>query len=381
MDNYTNFDAYAYSDEGTQQTTTPSPKKKNKVPGIILMVLGVLFLIGGIITVFAAENFSMMETEEPVDVYYATETDQYAFSKVQYMTESVAYFEAMENMQIYIACDSEWNPTVVSLHSDDLATYQPYIDWLYTESEEGGPVETVATGYAQPIDAELKQWVLEGFNATFGENIVDESNFTDWFGEYYLQVGQKNSAYGISKIGIYILLAAVILMVISGIMLYEKKDTEAVNNGGLVVEKSNLFLGIIGAVIGAAIGGLLWTIVGALGYIVGWLGVFTIFFAYTGYNMFEHKKEKTGLIVSLILGIVTVVPATYLTYAWSYYCMMNESINGYTPLGRAITDLATYFTTYDEWGTFVLDLVKGYAFLLLAGVYLLVSLIGSKKQK
>lgn len=51
MDNYTNFDEYAYSDAGTQQTTTPSSKKKNKVPGIILMVLGVIFLIGGIITV------------------------------------------------------------------------------------------------------------------------------------------------------------------------------------------------------------------------------------------------------------------------------------------------------------------------------------------
>lgn len=379
MDNYTN--PYEYSNTEYQQTTTPPPKKKNKVPGIILMVLGLIFLIGGIVTVFAAENFSVMETAEPIDVYYATETDEYSYALVQYMTESVAYYEAMGNMQFYIVCDSEWNPTVVCLHSDEVALYQPYIDWLYSDSYEGGPEETVIAGYAQPFDAELEQWVMEGFNETFGEEIVDESNFTDWFGEYYLQVGQKNAAYGISKIGIYILLVAVILMVIGGALLYEKKDTETVNNGGLVVEKSNVFMGIIAAVVGASLGGLLWTVVGALGFIVGWLGVLIIIFANVGYNMFEHKKAALGVAISIILGIIMVVPATYLTYAWSYYCMLNESINGYTPLGRAITELAVYFSTYDEWGTFVLDLVKGYAFLVIVSIYMLVSMLGSKKQK
>jgi hypothetical protein len=61
--------------------------------------------------------------------------------------------------------------------------------------------------------------------------------------------------------------------------------------GGLVVEKSNVCMGILAAVVGASLGGLLWTVVAALGFIVGWLGVLIIIFANVGYNMFEHKKR------------------------------------------------------------------------------------------
>ena len=70
------------------------------------------------------------------------------FLEMQYMTESVAYLEAVESMQYYITFDSEWNPAVICLYDSDVATYQPYIDWLYTEETEGGPEEIKVTGYS-----------------------------------------------------------------------------------------------------------------------------------------------------------------------------------------------------------------------------------------
>lgn len=355
-------------------------KKKNKVPGIILLVIGTLFLLVGIAMVLLADNINLLETEEPVDIYYATKTDEYSFASVQYMSDSVAYFEAMENMQFYIVCDSDWVPAVICLHTDELDTYQPYIDWMYSDSVEGGPEEIVVTGYAQPFDPELEQWVTEGFNVLFGEELADESNFTDWFGEYYLQIGQKNSAYGISKAGIYLLLAAVIFLVIGGTMIYEKPIEIATDVSSPIIEKSHVGLGILGALLGALLGGLAWTIIGALGYIVGWIGILIVFFAYTGYSIFEHKKDKIGLVVSIVFSILVIIPATYLSYGWDYYCAMNESVTGYTTLLRALQDVQVYLTTYGEWGSFFADLAMGYAFMLLAGVYYGIAAFSNKNK-
>lgn len=377
MDNYTN--SYEQFNTEYQQAMTPQPKKKNKVPGIILVVLSVLFLIAGFIVVFAAENFSKMETQEPNDIYWATESDEYSYAKVQYMTEAAVYFEAMENLQLYIVMDSEWNPAVVCMHNDEVAAYQPYIDWLYSDSYENGPEETTIVGYAQPFSAEVSQMIMEYFNESFEEELVDESNFAEWFGEYYLQVGQKSNAYTISKLGIYILLVGVILMVVGGVLLYDK-DKKNEESSGPIVQNSNMVAGLIAAIVGAALGGLLWTIVGALGFIVGWLGVGIVLFAYIGYSIFEHRHMVLGAIVSVILGFVMVALATYLTYAWGYYCNINESLGGYTPLGRAIKELAVYLTTNKEWGTLAVDLIKGYAFMVLASFYVIAQSV-SKKNK
>lgn len=356
-------------------------KKRGKVPGIILLVLGTLCVLGAIAMVFLADHFEVLEREEPVDVYYATETDEYSYALVQYMSESVAYFNAMENMQFYIVLDNEWNPAVICLHTDELETYQPYIDWLYCDEEEGGPEQTAMTGYAQPFDAELQEWVIEGFNTLFGEEIVDEENFEEWFGSYYLQVGQKNSAYTISKAGIYVFLVALILLVIGGVLVYEKPVLAETNVTGPVIENNHVFLGIIGALLGAALGGLAWTIIGALGYIIGWLGIFIVFLTYAGYTMLARKTDTVGLVISIVFSIIVIVPATYLVYGWSYYCLVNESVSGYVTLTRALAELPVYMTTYDIWSDFGLDLLKGYGFMLIATIYYIASSIFNNAKK
>lgn len=366
-----------FTDQGKKPE--PEKKKKNKVPGYICLVIGFIFLVAGVMTVLLGSNTGALETGEPTDVYFATQTDQFVYAPVQYMTEPVAYYEAMEAMQFYIVCDADWATYVVCLHNDELETWQPYIDWLYSDSYENEPPQSVITGYAQPFDEELEQLVIEGFAYAFGEGIVDESNFADYFGAYYLQTGSASGAFGISRTGIYMLLLAVILIVIGGAVLYEKPVPA--EEQGPVVQPDKRALGVLGALLGALIGGLAWTAVGCLGYISGWIGILIVFFAYKGYSILSHKEDRFGRILSIVFSVIVIIPATYLSYSWIYYVNINETLTGYITLPRAMAELPVYMSAYDIWPDMIRDVGLGYVFMLFSCFYMFLASAGARKRK
>ncbi len=363
----------------TQSVQEP-PKKKSKVPGIILLILGILFALVGLVVVLG-NNINTLETAEPVDIYWASKTDQYVYTPIQYMTESVAYYMDMESMQFYIAIDEEWNASVVCIHDDDLEKYIPYIDWLYTEATEGGPVQTEILGYAQPIDADLRQLVMEGFTEIFGEGYVDDSTFEDVFGEYYIQVGQKNGAYQFSNVGILFLVLGIVLICISVVMLHKSAEQPESVNGPIVEPKGNIILGIIGAFFGALLGGVLWVIVYLLGFISGWVSILTVFFAYFGYKMLSKRDDIFGVVISFLLGLVMIFAAIYFSWGWQYYQAVNKNMSGYINLVRALVELPTYLNRIDGWKDFIIDLIKSYAFMIGIGIFWLGGLISKKDKK
>ena len=343
---------------------------KKKVGGVVLALLGAIVMIVGVCVILVGGNSSKLEEGEPVDIYYATETDEYSYALIQYMTESVACYEALESLQFYIVYDKEWNPAVICVQDDMLDSYQPYIDWFYSDSYENEPVQMQVTGYAQPFDAELYEFVEEFFVYDWGEEVMEGTTIEEYFGEYYLQVGEKNGAYDVTNRGIYLMLAAIVIIVIGGALLYEKPVV--VIDYGPVIESGRTGLGILGALLGAVLGGLLWAVVGALGYISGWLGVLIMFFAYKGYEILSRRTDRIGVVISIILGLAVIFPATYLSYGWIYYCAVNESVSGYTTLPRALIELADYMGKIDGWSDFTRDTLMGYAFMLVAGIYYLV---------
>lgn len=349
---------------------------KKKIGGLVLVLLGVIVMTVGLGIILVGGNSSKLEEGEPVDVYYATETDEYAYALIQYMTDPVAYYEAMESMQFYIVYDKEWNPSVICITDDMLDTYQPYIDWFYSESYDNEPAEIQVTGYAQPFDRELYEYVEEFFVYDWGEEVMEGATIEDYFGEYYLQVGEKNGAYEVTNRGIYLMLAAIVLIVIGGVLLYEKPVMTVQN--GPIIESNRTGLGVLGAVFGAVLGGLLWAVVGALGYISGWLGIAIVFFAYKGYEIMARKTGKFAIAISIILGLAVIFPATYLSYGWSYYCAVNESVSGYTTLPRALMKLSDYLEKVDGWGDLIADTVMGYLFMIVAGIYFLVGQVRNR---
>lgn len=199
--------------------------KNSKASGIILLAVGLLLAMGGLGTIFLG---AILETEEPVavDVCLAEKTNQYVYTQVQYLTEAVAYYDHMEDMQFYIAFDREWNPAVICFDSDELETFEPYIDWLYSDSYENEPRATKAVGYSRSFDRELKKLVIEGYEENFGEGYVDMSNFEDCFGEYYIQVGGKSGFFDSFDAGMLILAAGIAVTYIGIIVLIKITDRQ-----------------------------------------------------------------------------------------------------------------------------------------------------------
>lgn len=360
------------------------PMKKIKPLSIILWVVAAILGVAAIFFMFFGNAVSKAEDDrEPIDVYYATEQDEPAYLLLQYMTESVAYLEAVESMQYYITFDSDWNAAVICLYGSELANYQKYIDWLYSTETENGPEEIQVNGYSVPYDEDLKQFVIEGFNDTFGAELITEQNFEDYFGKCYLTIGQNGGNYEKFNLGIYCMLGAVIFVILGVVVSYKSIQTTEDEKAGNYLEARTVHRGrgVLGALLGALLGGVLWAAVGALGYISGWIGVLIVLFAKTGYKLFAKEKSGFGTAVSLIFSLLVVLPATYFAGVWMFYQDLNENISGYVTLGRALTGYGEYLTKTDNWGSMIHSIVMGYVFMLVAGCYGALGVARNQKQE
>lgn len=364
--------------------TMGEPTKKIKPLSIVCFLVAAIFGAASIFFLFFGNVPSKTEAQgEPVDVYYATEQDEPVYLTMQYMTESVAYLEAVESMQYYITFDSEWNPAVICMYDSELEAYQPYIDWLFTPATTGGPEEIKVTGYSVPYDEELKQFVMEYFNAMVGEEAATEENFEDYFGSFYLTTGQSSGSFETFNIGIYCLLGVVAFIIIGVAVSYNnlKSASDAEASNYLEVHKTYKGRGVLGALLGALLGGVLWAAIGALGYISGWIGVLIVLFATTGYRIFAKEESGFGTVISVIFSWIVVLPATYFAGVWSFYQELNKSLSEYIPLSRAFLGFGEYLTKTDNWGSMIYNIVIGYVFMLFAGAYNVSSVLKRKKEE
>lgn len=343
-------------------------KKSKKVAASIFTVLGVIVILTGIGIMLYAGVWKPAHGsgQDPVDVFYATEEEQDVYAWMQYMSDSVAYYESMENMQFYIVFDSDFNAAVVCMHADALKNYQAYMDYFYTEDYANPPEEIVIEGFSQPFESDLKKFVIEGYNALLGQEYLTRTNFEEVFGKYYIQLGRANGSYEIFNIGIYALIAGVALLAVGIGMLYQKPEDSAASNGFMLeAEESHRMRGIIGALLGALLGGVLWAAVGMLGYFSVWIGVLMDVFASTGYKMFSGKDDKFGVILSIVFCLIIVLPATFLADGWNYYKEMNSFMAGSVTLLRALKEYPAYLTSTDSWGRVLSNIGLGYVFIII----------------
>lgn len=359
-------------------------KKSKKVAASIILVIGIIVILSGIgVMVYAGVwKPAHGSGKDPVDVFYATEDEQDVYAWMQYLSDSVAYYESMENMQFYIAFDSDFNASVVCMHSDALKTYQPYMDYFYTEDYDNPPEEIIIEGFSQPFESELKKYVIEGYNGLLGYELLTTSNFEDVFGKYYIQLGKTNGSFEVFNIGIYALIAGVALFAVGMGMSYHKPEPAAAVSSAsplLEAEENHMMRGIIGALLGALLGGILWTAVGMIGYVSAWIGVLMALFARTGYKMFSGKDDKVGVILSTVFCLIVVLPATFLADGWNYYKDMNSFMAGSVTLFRALKDYPVYLTSTDSWGRMLGNIGLSYVFIII-GIFIDYKSNVSKKQ-
>ncbi len=347
--------------------------------GVILMATAVFFMFRGSINPQKNEEIA----KKAEDVYEADKSNKPVYVNIQYMSEAIAYKEALPDMQYYLTFDKELNPALVCVHDDDLKAYQEYIDWMYNEDVAEAPAAGVMYGYSVKTDSDLRGFVIEAYNMLFGEEYLNDRNFDTFFGEYYLVMGQERSQYDSFNKGIYCMLAAVIVIVIGVALSYQAMKPEEVpgNATCLEVHKTHRVRGVLGALVGALLGGILWAAVGALGYISGWIGILTLLFAKTGYSLFAKEEGKLGTVCSLIFSLLMVLPATYLGGVWNYYQELNKMMPVYISLGRATKGLMEYLSEAGDLESVIYNIGMGYLFMLLAAGHLVTRTAKKEQQK
>jgi len=340
---------------------------KNRTPGIVLLIVGAMLLLVGVGILFRGSYVNRVKQGEPEDICWATETGQYVYTHMQYMTEAVAVQEEVADMQYYIAWDSASFPAIVCIPDEEMETYQPYIDYLYGGAGGYAPREILVLGSAQPLNTELKNEITSAYLQIFGEE-ADVELFEEYIGEYCVQVGLSKVALPME--GIVFLCLGFAAIVFGIFLLYEKPVRNNIYGSGIRIDsKGSLGSGLLGALVGAGMGSVLWIFVGTLGFVCGWLGVVMVLLAYSGYKLVSNRSDQMGLILSVGSSAVMILLSTYFVWALDLYKEFNGMAPGCITLGNMLLELPSYISMAECWGLFAKDVGMGWLFSILAGGY------------
>lgn len=88
--------------------------------------------------------------------------------------------------------------------------------------------------------------------------------------------------------------------------------------------RENVGLGILGAVIGALIGGASIILLSRLGFIAAISGFLIAICTLKGYELLGKQLSKTGIVVGIVLLIVTPFAAYNLDLVWQFYSELKD---------------------------------------------------------
>ena len=75
------------------------------------------------------------------------------------------------------------------------------------------------------------------------------------------------------------------------------------------MQQERVFRGILGALLFALIGGVLWVLLWTVGVIVFLAGIAVVALAANGYRFFGKKFTKRGMVISIIISVIVIVIA------------------------------------------------------------------------
>lgn len=117
------------------------------------------------------------------------------------------------------------------------------------------------------------------------------------------------------------------------------------NNVGYVQEvqekKGSVITGFIGALLGAAIGAVLWTLIGMMGYIASIVGFVIAFLSDKGYDLFKGRQGTVKMIVLILCVVLAVGAGTVGTYVWLIHDEYNTQLSELTEIEKKYYVIAT----------------------------------------
>lgn len=149
------------------------------------------------------------------------------------------------------------------------------------------------------------------------------------------------------------------------------------NPDGTIVNV-NYGLGIVGALIGALLGGAIWFLVGYVGYIAGIVGFLIIYLSAMGFKKGAKVLTKGGAVFTIVISMLTILAANYALYAWQFA----QAYEGRFTFVECLGQLPGWLKTNSEvFGGFIKDICIGYVFTLLAGFSTVKNMFGKKTKK
>ena len=399
-------------------------KGTGKFARAFLVLMGVFMLIASVGTFSTlAGNGSSEDTEKEAQWFDPmAETEDKQMVKFELISYPFASFELSDSQGLYFVFDSDMCGYIVCMDNERLETeFKALYDYTFSDTAVF-PGEGYIEGYAMMIEEDLKSLAIEEFNYLWGEDILTDANFEEYLGAYYLDstyIPESNGESVAATIlgGIFFLVLGVYL-IYYGVKGYKKAEEKmaaksvlsnestttgglkeralgangmveaavidanaaaaAVNGAGELPVPGNILVAMAASILCAAGGGLLWILFYKLGRIAAISGYLAVLGAMWGYSKFG-KRELKGLAVvwCILTGLVMIVFANYISYAWEIVDAINASNPGRAEFAKVFMSMPQMMREWELWGSFVTDLGMGIVFALLAG---LSSLFGKKKK-
>lgn len=149
-------------------------------------------------------------------------------------------------------------------------------------------------------------------------------------------------------------------------MNYEE-TTVVSENPAEIAAPENMLLGIIGALVGAIIGGLSIVLLSQMGYVASISGVVLAFCTLKGYELLGKALSKKGIVICIILMVLTPFIADWI--CWALVVM-----EAWAEYGVTFTEAFVTVPLLLQDGTIALadylkDLGMLYLFVVLGGFY------------
>lgn len=153
-----------------------------------------------------------------------------------------------------------------------------------------------------------------------------------------------------------------------------------------IIQPVNKGLGVLGAAIGAILGGAVWCVIGMLGYVSTWVAILIFVLATSLYSKFSGAPKGTpisvsGAVTSAVFGVLVIIPADYMSCTFSVWRALNDVGRNRFPFLEVLGDMPFYMERYGLWGDFAKSMFLGLGLTVLCAGFLIGGALKDRKKK
>lgn len=135
----------------------------------------------------------------------------------------------------------------------------------------------------------------------------------------------------------------------------------------------NVFAGIVGAILFALAGAVVWFLLWQIGYIAGLSGIVGVVCAIKGYSIFGKRESIKGVIISVIATLAVMVLAWYLCLSLDVFNAYKDwYAEGYVDFtitfGEAVRNAHVFLEDPEISREYISSLVTGLVFCVIGGI-------------